>query len=491
MPKDEDHSFNDAMNEWAAKQSFFQNPSNRIIHPDPSLPWAFRALGYLLRLAVIALFGTIVLLYAMKKHVGGEAFGTMMAGKIGELLKADDYEGRRYRWKGTRGTTKLFSATGSEQAFYKDLKAISISFSMPRSALFGEAWKLKSLDIAELDMTLRVGRSTDSARADDLAPGRPPTLAAGFGINPTLEKLSFELMEIARANLRWGVSKTTRGSIRDAPMDILHDYEGWTLRFKGGTLFQNWWNNFTIQSLDVLPRDGKLLFANAKFELAEGGTASLTGDMTLGAIPQANLQMNISDADIAGLIPADFHRFLGGEVNASVAITGSPNTRSGLATNTTLEFMEARLRNIPAFEGLSLLLETSRVRHLPLTSGTVQFETSNGELRVTDINIQSEGVGVLRGSFTVSELEVETAALDAPESTEEAPPELPMIERWNFDGQLRLGVPSEKLSKFDPAAKDFFEDDGSGTTWIEIVLDGPINEITRELHSKIIETMRR
>lgn len=489
MPKNEDHSFNDAMNEWAAKQSFFQNPRNRIIHPDPSLPWVFRALGYLFRLLVVVLIATILLLYGMKKYVGGQAFGTMMAEKVGALLDAEEYEGRRYVWKGTRGTTKLFSAKGSEQAFYKDLKAISISFSMPRSAFFGDAWKLKSLDIAELDMTLRVGRSTNAARVPELL----PTLAAGFGINPNLERLSFDLMEIAHTNLRWGVSKTTQGSILDAPMDIIRDAGNWTLRFKGGTLFQNWWNGFAIRSLDVQLRDGKLLFTNAKFGLPKGGSANLTGDMTLGAIPQANLQMNISDAEVAGLIPAAFHRFLGGEVNASIAITGSPNTRSGLATDATLEVVGARLRNLPAFEALSLLLETSRVRHLPLTSGTVQFETSDGEWRVTDIDIQCEGVGVLRGNFTVSERKVEQetlAPLDSPEKSAEEVPELPIAERWNFDGKLRLGVPSAKLSEFDPAAKDFFKDDGSGTSWIDIMLDGPINEVTRALRDEIIEAIR-
>ena len=492
MQKDEDHSFNEAMNEWAAKQSFFQNPRNRIIHPDPSLPTIFRIIGYLFRLAIVGMFGVIVMLFAMKKYVGGESFGTMMADKIGALLQADDYEGRRYSWKGNRATTKLFSAVGSEEAFYKDLKAVSISFNMPKSALFGKSWKIDDLDIGELEMTLRVGRSSDTATSGIPTLDRLPFVAAGFGIDPDLEKLRYDFIEVAHTNLRWGVSKTTRGSIIDAPMEIVPDPEGWKLSFKGGTLSQNWWNGVKIESLDLQTRDDKLLFSNAKFELARGGSATLAGEMSLGAVPQADLQMNISEGDIAGLIPPAFHRYLGGRANATVAISGSPNTRSGLAADTTLEFVGARMRNIPAFEALSLLLETSRIRHLPLTSGTVQFETSDSEWRVTELNAICEGVGVLRGSFTVSEKESKKEpGIGLPDGSEAAVPELPIEERWIFDGKLQLGIDSKKLGDVHPLAKTLFEDDGSGTSWIELVLDGPITEITSELHDSIISGMRR
>ena len=61
-----DTSYADAMNEWAAKQSFLRNKRNRILHPDPGHRPFVRFLGYALRLLIV-LF--LLLLAASRRAV--------------------------------------------------------------------------------------------------------------------------------------------------------------------------------------------------------------------------------------------------------------------------------------------------------------------------------------------------------------------------------------------------------------------------------------
>ena len=496
MPSDEDdNSFNDAMNEWASKQSFFQNTRNRFIHPDPSLPVLFRITGYLFRLSLLGLLLFGGFLFIVKKHVNGAGFGEMMSEKIAALIGADEYEGRSFVWKGNRATTKVFKATGSDDAFFKKLQATNISFRIPRNRLFNKSWKIEDFNIGDLDMTLRVGSKTDSSAAKGASDASEALLAAGFGIDPDLGQLRFDEIDVGVANLNWGVSDTTKGSILGAPALIKREGNGWSLALTGGELSQNWWNGVNIKRLDVGVGDTSIALSNGELEFREGGEGTLAGEIKLGATPQVDLQMSVKETRLEGLIPPDFHRYLGGVGNASISVSGSPNHRDGLRSKVTLEIVEGRIRNIPAFEALSLMLESTRVRHVALAGGHAEFETGGGVWKVTEFELESEGVGRLLGSFTVSEAEAPEVPLggdDDPLAGLDQPViDKPLEERWIFKGSLRFGVPTPSLTRVHPASAKFFTADGAGMSWIDIELDGPITEVTQKLHDEIIAAMRR
>ncbi len=491
MQSEEERTFNEAMNEWAAKQSFLHNSKNRLIHPDPSLPLPFRLLGYGLRLAFFGAIFFLAGLFLLKKYVGSKGFADMMSEKIGALIDAESYEGSRYRWKGARASTKLFSAQGSEQAFFKELEATGIAFEMPKNLLFNKTWDLEKLEVGQLDVTLRVGQATGLSAAAPAAERAP--LTAGFGINPDLERLRFAHLQVKEAAFRWGVTKTNQGSVTGSGLVVTPpeaEAGAWTLDFAGGRLRQNWWRDLQIDSLRVEVGDGRIAFKDSALRLGSG-TGSLRGDITLGAIPDVSLQLNLQEVPVTSLIPAEFGTYLAGTANASIGIEGSPNTRAGFGSRSIVEFAnEGTLLNIPAFEAISRLLDTIRFRVLPLTGGTVTFETGERRWNVSKVDIQCGNFAQLRGAFTVSEADRKRPVAPISALAPASPPSsatVSELERWEFSGELSLGIDEATFPRLSqPEAAQFFTSDGRGTSWIAITIDGTVDELTNDLADQII-----
>ena len=497
MATEEERTFNEAMNEWAAKQSFFHNPRNRLVHPDPSHPLPFRILGYLVRLGVVGLvlWGLSGLVISL--HIKGKGFSQMLNDKLAEHLGADDHKGKTFAWKDGRATCKRFEASGSDSAFYKQLTAQGLSFEIPKKKMFSKAWDLEGVRIAELEMLLRVGRSSGLAGAG-LPSGERP-MAAGFGIDPDFRQLRYEQIDIDEATFLWGVSSTTRGQIASAPMLAVPPRASggsWKLSFKGGALTQNWWRDVALQSLEVEVKPDRLVLSNGSLGFSKPGDTKLTGELLFGAVPQAKMNLSVSGAQIETFCPQAFRRFIGGEVNASIAIDGSPNTRTGLGSKSTIEFVDANLRDIPIFQALSMLLDSSRLRMLPLSGGTATFETGGGVLNITDIDIVSEGVGKLRGELKVTEVADDTLpeggdGLGSVERAALASRSKVGIADWEFSGELRFGVQIERFPALEKtAAKGLFKPAGDGHAWITIPLKGTLDQLTKPQHDAIVRAIR-
>lgn len=508
MPTEEERSFAQAMNEWSAKQSTFHNTGNRLIHPDPSLPLPFRIFGYLFRLAVVLLLLYLVFVFLVGRHLKGEGFAEMMAEKVGTKLAAADYEGYAYSWKGDRAYTKIYRATGSEDSFFRSLEANAVKFRIARPRMFSKAWELDTISIGTLKAELRVGRSESIS----LISPESQLSYAGFGINPDLDQLTFEAIEVDKANLNWGIGEQTKGRLSDAQLTFRRTESGSKLQIVDAVLQQNWLKDLQVATLDIAVQSSKVSLTDGLlgFEFpgknAEGktvnGQARLTGEISIAAVPDVNLQIALKDTAIENFLPNEFRRYVTGNTNGMIAIGGSPNAQTGITTNGTLVLNTGRLRNIAALQALSLLLEKTSLRQLPITNGIIEFSTGENQLTVPKFELQSDGGTILRGRFTVraakqSNPTIELPPIDLPDIPTEddilSPPARQTgsaIEQWLIDGSAELGVSRELVESGHPSSKDIFSTEKEGLLWVELPLAGKISEITADLQQRIIDSIQ-
>ncbi len=496
---EDERSFNEAMNDWAARQSFFRNMGNRIVHPDPELPWPFRLFGYLFRLAVVLFFIGGISFVMMKKYLSSQGFSDKVGASLASHLKADDYSSTSFLWKDSRVSVKKFSANGGDDAFFRTLEARFVRFrSAPLALLFSD-WKLKDITIAELDVMMRSGAKIEMTGSHREGSTDPTLMYAGIG-PPDFGRVRFESLTVDDASFRWGLSNATRGSLSNAAasFDAGETSDGWRLDFTNAVFEQNWLKKLSIPSLSVRREDGKLMVDEVNVTLPSGGTGTLGGSVTLGDLPQVSLTLNLTHASLEDFVPPAFQRYVTGDITGKVVFSGSINTKAGIETTADLD-VRGILRNIPVFESLSLLTQTSRLRHFPITKGKVSFKTSGGILKVTNLEIAAEDIAVLTGRFSFEPTSVDEPDADILSSlpSEEVGPVIPEIETeagsdgpglpdYICKGSLSLGVVPDRLTALEEAADAHFREEGGGFRWMKISLNGQIDELTKTLYDTMI-----
>jgi len=483
-------TYSDAMNDWAAKQSFFRNRSNRIIHPDPNSPGFIRFLGYFLRLAALIFVVWLVGTKLASKYFRGNGFNEKLQVQMTSYLDAEELDAENFTFIRKKAVCKKISATGNENAPYRSFEAKAITFQMPLLKRFKEAWTIDSLNIGQLNMELKSGGKSQKTSTSAHDPA-PQLIHAGIIPNPDFKKLTIARTTCTKANLSWGLSKATKGRLDGSKLELTPEAKGWRMRLTEGLAHQNWIRDLHIDDLLIRKEDRTLSFSDSSIRLGNDTTpGTLEGKMTLGEIPKADLNLKFPKVKSRDLFPkgANFpDLFNSDDVKLSLNITGSTNSFAGIETSGKATLSSGEHRKLPAFEALDQLLKTNNFRVFMIEEGEVEFRTRGGKLEITRLECtQPEARAILRGNFTYS-----------PAVTAE---EAQAAQAINFDGEqiveredhvvgsLQLGV-RPSVVEANPLAKSFFTKEAEGYMWIEFPLDSPLRKATQEQQSAILQAI--
>jgi len=488
MRIDDEKSYSEAMNEWARKNSFFGNRGNRLIHPSPALPGPLRALGYLLRVVALVFVLWLVVNYGLRKYVGSKGFGEKVGGVVAAMVGAEDFESSPLLWKGGRMSLTRFSATGGESAFYRSLDARYIRFQSSPLAFLGSTWSLDDVVLNNLDVKLRSGSKTGevplSLRGGS---GGGALLLGGLGGGHEGKSLRFEELKVLDANVEWGLSEATRGGLVSGTCRLLPGDSGWRLEIAGGTFGQTWLQGITVERLTITEEGGVLQFRDGELALASGGKGTLAGTVALGALPKVDLTLGLSAGALSDLLPKRYATYVDARIEGELRLTGSVNTKSGIEIAGDLRLAEGILRNIPVLESVSILTETTRVRNLPITSGTLRFTTREGALEVTALEAVSKDTAMLRGSFAFARDMEGASEKELIGLTQTGADVSPLL--WS--GNLRIGVLPKSLVKAGQTGEKYFSPEADGYRWMEVVLSGEMEGLTAQLRDQMLADIKK
>ena len=505
-------SYNELMNEWADTRNAMLRMQGGILHPPAYLSPIARLFGYLWRIAVVLLIVVVGAFLFIKRHIKSSDFSDMVGAKIGRILAASEVEISPLNWKRSVASSKQVTLKGSDTSFFlNDLEAKGFRFKVPFGALLKSEWEVEDIFIGDLTADVRPGSGgTGLSVMDDLS--------GKWGIDPG--KIKFEKIDVANANLTWGLVATARGSLKDAQVLIVKEAGIWEMQVSKGKLSQNYLRDLHVTNLKIQFLEDRLKLSEGEFTVGESGKGTLTGSIALGEYPKFDLTVRLDNCEMAAVLPrysgAEITRMtpeeestamvidklremLVGHVTGVIKFEGSSNSAAGVKTVGSLAFNEAteqtvRIVSVPLFEDLGGKTGNGHLRRPLITEGTLAFVTSEGVCTVSGMDLQLGQSGKLMGEFSFG---LEKAAKKEPVPNQPAIPGVPVLEQAaevavpEFDGTVQLGIARQALTKFpEKTIAEFFPMARDNMNWMDLPLKGTLKEVTADTGQRLLESAR-
>ncbi len=514
-------SHSQMMNEWAAQRSLINQMRSRIVHPPHDAPWYGQLWGYLWRVSLVVGVTALVGYVSIKSRLRTSGFQAHLAEEVSQRYNATQV---------TCGATsasiwtnecsiKALGADGAEGSFFNRLDAYNIQFDLGNQFLRTD-WHLDRLLINELNLSLRSGSYNPPQKATpDGSPAstidrlggaktssaQRPTQAllktAGFGFKPDFRELTIGAYDVKQLNLKWGYTKTTAGKLDNANSTLEPNRNGgWTFTATDGELTQNWLTGLKVKKLEATVED-KLLFKEAKFTRAGGEVFELTGAMSLGELPEFDCNLRAHAVDLKSFAPPSFSNYFDASADLEGTLTGTINRAKGIQIKLHAKLIPsakdlpskssgtgleppipgvAWLKNIPLFRSLYVVSGAAGLAQPRATSGSFDLETSEGEMRITNLNLDCDGIRV-QGALTGLETVKAAKLMDGLEG-------LP-TRSYTLQSNLKIGVRTEYAAAM-PAniQKQYFTEERDGMRWMSLNL---AEESGPKLTQSITDTFSR
>ena len=471
-----DHSYSDAMNDWAAKQSFLRNKRNRFLHPNPELPMPLQVLGYLFRVAVVVFILWLIGARVARKAFNSSGYNEAIVTELKTFMHADEIETARFAWADDRGSVKRVTATGGDSAIYHKFDAVQLAYKVPIFDRLRKRWVIDELRIEELTVDLRSGGKTrDFAKHETI-----PLIAAGLVPDPDFSEMRIKRVISNDSDIRWGLGSSTRGGIDGSTIDAFTDTSAWMIELTGGSFRQNWLSGLAIEKMRVKRLDGKVQLSDGEVRLGSSKkSGTMEGSVTIAEIPRVDLQVKLPQAYTRDLIPGKLRvpSPFDGELDLDLKFTGSINTLSGVETAGEAKITSGTFSRVPVLEAVDQMLNLTTLRIFTVDEGKISFTTSGGKLTVSSFECRQKARDILlRGDFVYT-----PAPRD--ETGEPTGPD-------EISGQMKLGV-KPSLVEGNPLAEKYFTEATGGKVWMDIPLSGRLSKATSQLRAEILAGMKQ
>jgi hypothetical protein len=394
MESEQTDNFNERLSQWVSNQGFWF----QVRYSMSGSGMKGRAMFHLLRMAARLLVFLILVavgfwIYLMKRP-GTEQFFSGIRGDLQSALSASELEIRGIQHIQGQLEMGRLAAQGGEATFFDSMEARNIRVKMGLLDNLVGVWQTGNIAIARLDVDLRAG-TNDPQSAANLA-------ATVFRKSLDVQANSFE---VADATLRWGYSERTQGAIESSNLKMLRTGTGWRLSFTGGTFSQNWLRQLEIVNLVVIAEKGGLVFERAELR-TDTGTVEFPGVRVLGGErPEVDGIVKIRSLALERIIPPALRNFVEGSISGDFKVSGSTNSSDGIGFEGQVimdgtDMISLRER-IHLLKALSVVDYSRNYHRVDFREGSFSIKTQRGGMQVTEIDLKSEDLFTLQGSFAV------------------------------------------------------------------------------------------
>ena len=394
MQPEQLQNFNERLSQWVSNQGFWF----QVRYSMSGSGMKGRAMFHLLRIGfrllvfflLVAVGGWIFLL----KRTDSKGFSDSMRKNLQAGLSASDLEIRGFnRLQGQLEISRL-AAEGGDDTFFTSMEARNIRCKMGLVDGLVGIWKPGIISISKLDLDLRAG-TDDEASAQKLAD-------VLFRKSNKVETTS---VEIAEANVRWGFSERTQGSVESSSLKMQRTETGWRMLFKGGRFSQNWLSNLEIVNLVILCEPSGLTFEKAEMR-QKNGTVDFSGLRVIGGErPQLDGVAKIRSIDLDEILPAALRTFVEGSITGDFRVFGSTNTSDGVGFEGQVvmdgkDSISLRER-IHILKALSVVDYSRNYHRIDFREGTFQMKSIRGGLELSEVKLKAEDLFTLEGKMNV------------------------------------------------------------------------------------------
>jgi hypothetical protein len=434
-------------------------------NPDPSPPAkrgtrgrAWKILGAVAAVLLIASVAGRVWLVA---YLHGPEFRRLLNARLGEALDSD-IAISALQFDGLSLYVENVRAQGYDGSHFAgaDLTQIRARFSLRN--VFKGAWVIESIDAQHLAVHLDGTRiSRPPAVPDPQTQRKIPPSAATSG-SGTRWSFIPQRIEIARATIRefdltWGDLPSTQGSLRGVQVSIEPSENGWAITGDGGSLASSALPPLDVRQLRLRHRGDSLFINEAILTAADGGRASVTGEVDF--IEKLTLDVRIDRIDPAPFLSDDWRVRLRGKISGDVRVHSPLPARGAPSLSGKIELTDGHLEALPVLNEIAAFTRTQQFRKVPLTHASAEFEQKTDRLTVRELAIESEGLLRVEGGVT-------------------------MVQR-QLDGSFMVGVPPSTLRWIPGAQEKVFSTTRDGYAWASMRVSGPADSPGEDLSGRL------
>ena len=330
----------------------------------------------------------------LERRTGTAHFLSVFKESLTEGVSAKEVEMRGFQRLQGQMELSRFAAEGDSGTFFSSLEARNIRCKMGLiDGMFG-VWRPGLIAIAKLDLDLRAG-------ADDAESAA--SMSRVFFSDP--EKVEILSFDIAEANIRWGYSERTQGSIESTTIKMQRVNNSWRMILKGGFLSQNWLNRIEVVEMVVLCTPEEIFFEKADLKQGDG-TIDLAGlRIKTGERPKVDGIAKIRSIAIENLAPLSTRNYLDGTISGDFTVFGSTNSSEGIGFEGQVlmdgkDLISLRDR-IHILKALSVVDFSRNYHRVDFREGSFQLRVAGGGLELSEVNLKAEDLFTLEGALKV------------------------------------------------------------------------------------------
>jgi hypothetical protein len=376
------------------------------------------------------------------RFVHSPGFSHFIASRAGAALKAEATL-QPLRWDGDSALSESLMLIGRESAALDRLEAKVLRAQWNWRALLSGAWKIENIEIQALSAAfkLKTGADADAAPVD--ASKKPA--ATSFLVSWLPSRFELGGFDVRKADLRFGDIQSTGQALTVQPVD-----GGYNIEARGGALSIPGLPPLVHAQSRIREREGIYYLDDSRFFLPSAGSVVASGNS--GA--KARLTLVWDGVPVAGLPVPDLAKYLDGTSQGQATRDAQGVWRGNIV------FTGARLRDLPLLKSAASFLRDSSWTNPSLEKLSTDFEWSEGNLTLTNLVVESAGLGRIEGSVRIAK-------------------------GGDLSGQLELGLDLNTLKLLPGARETIFATSRNGWYWSPVQLSGTLSDPKESLSPRL------
>jgi hypothetical protein len=421
----------------------------------------------LLLLLVAALFGVRLWLDAFLR---GAEFRHFLDRKASAQLQAD-VRLEPLHWEGSEVYSDALEGAGYPESPYARFGAEQIRAELNLRALWSGVWRIDAIELAKVEAVLGTGTGVPGALGPALTRNEPTANPEPVGAFARWlpQKVEIGKIDVADLALSWGGGQPgASGHLQGAALTARQrsDDGAWEIVGSKGRLMQAGLPALRIDQFNLQANRRELTIRQATAQVEGGGQVEFTGAQQLSEDKNLALDTTFEQLPTDSFLPANWRARLHGDAAGTAHITGSASVPGSWQAHGHIDLHEARLETLPVLDELAIFTATARFRQANLERASADFDWRAGNLRVTNLVLESEGLIRLEGGFTVR--------------------------GGQIDGQLQVGVArSAGRLLAGVGARVFNEPERDGYLWTAVRLTGSARDPHEDLTGRLVQATQQ
>jgi len=387
-------TFDERLSQWVSSQGFLFQVRYSMSGKGMKGRLVYHFMNLMFRFLFFLLICAAGLWIYLEKRTESASFIREFRESLASGLSASEVEMRGFQRLQGQMELSRFAAEGGSNTFYSSLEARNIRCKMGLLDGIMGVWRPGIVAVSKLDIDLRAGADDTESAAK---------ISKAFFANP--KRVEVRSFDIAEANLRWGYSERTQGSIESTSIKMQRVNDLWRLILKGGYLSQNWLNRVEIVEMVIVCSPEEIFFEKA--QLKQGaGTIDMTGmRVVTGECPKVEGTIKVRGVAIDRIIPPAARNYIEGTLSGDFNVFGSTNSPEGIGFEGQV-LMDGKdtitLRDrVHLLKALSVVDYSRNYHRVDFREGGFQFRTINGGLELSEVNLRCEELLTVDGSMKV------------------------------------------------------------------------------------------